>query len=118
MKISNLFLASIVFVIFCFFIVLNHFDVELTGDKKLELVDFLLTSRADSIRTDNTSYYIYTREKMIKVEIIKYERFVSPKDTVITLIDSIGNQIGDKVSLKKIKPETKNRIIEIINLSK
>jgi len=115
MKISNTFLVIIISLISVGFFFLKRSDDKINN---LMTLDYINVTRVDSIRNYDNGYFIYTKNHLLKVKITKYERFVSPADTTLTVIDTSGKQIVTNLSVGKINTTTQNRIIELISLVK
>jgi len=115
MKISNTLLILIIFIISALFFFL-HETREKTSNKNS--IDFINSVRVDSIRKIDSGYNIYTKHNLIRVKITQYVRYVSPSDTTITVYDTIGKEIINKISIGKLKQNTQNRLAELISFVK
>lgn len=116
MKISNALLGIIILVISLGFYFMNTYTSN--KYKTQPEVNFIINVKADSIVKKESAYYIYTKPYLIKLDIRKYTRYISPTDTIVTIVDTFGIVVAKDVQINKINHGTQIRLIELISLTK
>jgi hypothetical protein len=114
-KNPKMFYIAVVLLSVLAFIMVSQYKFKKSNEKDLS---FIKTMPIDSISSFSNYTNVFTPNHLMTIEVNDFKRYVRPKDTLITVRDTVGTVLIERVSMKNFKKEIRLRINQILTLSK